>query len=507
MADVQDLAKLRKKTDKEIAKDLLEDFKKKQSNEGDVKVEEVKVDPLPNTFAFEPAQQQRQPLNPNMSMQDMPPETMLAGHEYGMSPQGSPSNFMENNMRLQPPTMQPPPIGQPKQPEVTPELAINAQQQQPQVLMPPYNPSGYDLQQLAIAQGAEAGAAKAAEQAAVFKTAHDKAMQMDREREAFQAEQAKKFQARGEELDRALVDAGKMAVDPDRYWNSRSTGGQVMMGIGLLLGSFGGVGTGGKNSAVELLKHNIDKDLELQQAAIKNRRENLSDRRGLLGEMHTRFKSDVEAMAAAKAAYLQNMQLKINEVAARYTAPEVKANAAKAIGELEVAKQEALGKFWKEWQARQPVGPNASMQSMTEEQRKRFVPGYGLAMTDKGAETANNDIIPARKEITSLIGRMMALGKKSGSSINPVDRAEAEVLQTILTGALADPITKGNFAGPEIAVLEKLGANPTNFFSLDMSTMKKLETLLHRIQHSSDLKLKQLGLMSTEDRLGITGVK
>ncbi len=63
-------------------------------------------------------------------------------------------------------------------------------------------------------------------------------------------------------------------VDPDRYWNSKSTGNKLMTGIGMALGQLGAAmphtGGGGKNPAMELFQSGLDNDIKSQQKNIDN---------------------------------------------------------------------------------------------------------------------------------------------------------------------------------------------------------------------------------------------
>ncbi len=396
------------------------------------------------------------------------------------------------------------PVQAPPAQEVAPPLAIDQQTAPAQLMPKDFNIPGYDMMQAAEAYGAANGAAKASESAAEYKTAYDKAQQMDRERESFEAERRDKFEKRGEELNSALVDAGKMAVDPDHFWNSRSTSSKIMIGIGMALGSFGGMGNGGRNSAVETINKAINRDLDLQQQAIKNKRENLADRRGLLSDMYLRFKDDTQAMAAAKVAYLQNAQLKLNEIAARYAAPEVRANAAKAIGEIEVKKQAAQMEFWKAWRALQPVGPNANPNQLTEEQRARWVEGYGLATTPAQAADAYK-FLPADRLIEKGLNKLIEIAGRGGSSINPSDSAEVAGIRGALTGALSDTLLQGRMSDNDMKFLHELVVDPTKWNSLTSSNIKTLQTVKKVLNDSKNEKLKQMGI--NPNPLGITDKK
>ncbi len=59
-------------------------------------------------------------------------------------------------------------------------------------------------------------------------------------------------------------------VDPDRWWNNKSTGGKILAGVGMFLGGVGGGAQGtGRNVALEVMNKAIDDDMRAQSANIK----------------------------------------------------------------------------------------------------------------------------------------------------------------------------------------------------------------------------------------------
>ncbi len=59
-------------------------------------------------------------------------------------------------------------------------------------------------------------------------------------------------------------------IDPNRLYNSKSTGTKVVNAIGLILGGMGAGGTGGRNLAVDAMNHAIERDVDAQKADQSN---------------------------------------------------------------------------------------------------------------------------------------------------------------------------------------------------------------------------------------------
>lgn len=55
-------------------------------------------------------------------------------------------------------------------------------------------------------------------------------------------------------------------IDPERYWNNKSTGSKITAGLGLLLSGMGSGATGQTNLAYDHIKDSINKDIEAQKA-------------------------------------------------------------------------------------------------------------------------------------------------------------------------------------------------------------------------------------------------
>lgn len=363
-----------------------------------------------------------------------------------------------------------------------------------------------DLQQQAVGMAAQAGASRAMEQAAQIKTMQQEVEQMNKANLEAQARENEMLQEKSAELDAEVDRVSQLKVDPNKFWADRSTGDKITLGISLFLGALGGARTG-VNQAVNIIDQAINRDIEAQQANILQQTRGVDRKRGLLSDMRLRFKDNEQARAAVKMAYLQDAQMKVNEIAARYEAPEIRAKAAQMIGQLETQKEQLKATFMQKALASMPVDGNVNAEMLTPDQRERFVPGYGLALTKDSAVKAR-EAVATIDSIKDNIDELLALSNKSGSSFSPQDRAKAETITSILTGQLRLPIVgPGAVSEKELELLQRIIADPTRIMSLDANNKQRLRTLKQRMDKQTSDQLRQFGLQSPTEKLGFSPLK
>lgn len=71
-------------------------------------------------------------------------------------------------------------------------------------------------------------------------------------------------------------------IDPNRYWNDKSTPNKILSAFAIALGGFG---ESGKNGAMDVINKQIDADIDAQKANLKNKESLLSKNIELLGDM------------------------------------------------------------------------------------------------------------------------------------------------------------------------------------------------------------------------------
>lgn len=109
------------------------------------------------------------------------------------------------------------------------------------------------------------------------------------------------------------VSEGK--VNPDHFWESRSTGQKIAFGVAAFLGGFVSGFRGGPNEALQHMESAIDRDMAAQRANIENKRGQIGDMRGLLAETYRRYGNMDQAEAAARVIALQQIDQRAQEYA------------------------------------------------------------------------------------------------------------------------------------------------------------------------------------------------
>lgn len=362
--------------------------------------------------------------------------------------------------------------------------------------MYPANPlvASYDLQQQAVGLAGAAGAAKAAEQSSAMKTAQNEMAELQKKQESARVEEQAQLQQKQTELQTEVERVSQLKVDPGRFWADKSTEGKIILGASLFLGAFGAAQTG-VNQAAKMIDQAIDRDIRIQQQNIAQETAGLSSKKGLFAEFKNRFKDNDLARSAAKMAYLQDAQMNIERIAKKYESKEIEARAMQMIGALEAQKQQLNADYMSKVQTMIAVDPNADPNALPEEQRVRFVKGYGLAQKSEYADVANKELIPETKSINDSLDRLLAISNQPGGTMNPATRAEANTQASFLIGKLRLPVTgPGAMSDGERKLLEELIANPTKVFSLDAANKKRLQTLKQKVNFDLNAKLYQLGL-------------
>lgn len=134
--------------------------------------------------------------------------------------------------------------------------------------------------------------------------------------------------AREDRLLARINEARAMRVDPDKWWNDKSTGGKILAGIGIVLGGIGGGMTGqGGNTALTVINNAIDRDIDSQKHHIDNSWKAIAAENGLNKEAFDReMHNQVWQNNARQGAY-QIVKDQLQEIADRTQSQTVKNNA------------------------------------------------------------------------------------------------------------------------------------------------------------------------------------
>lgn len=380
-----------------------------------------------------------------------------------------------------PPSNQARPVEQPQAQEVP------AQQENPQG---PSLLEGYNQ----INQGL--GANAQAQSEAARKNA-DTYGQLQKDLKTAQDEHQKSKQAQVKELENLQEQASK-DTDPNRYWNSMSTGNKISASIGLILGGIGAGMVKGENQALKVINNAIDNDIKSQMA-------DKSNKMNIYKANLEKYKDDQEAFRQTKLELMTIADLKLKQAESSAKSQEAKAALQVARGELQMKavpliEEAAAKKTQRSLMMMAQNNPEAITptlaQYLPEKDRERFVPGAGFALTAEGAKKIKEEYKPERDDAISAIDKLIALRKKYGSEIMSREAvAEANTLKGVLKGKLRPFLVgPGAVSESEQKIMDSIIQDPTSLTSGDASVFKSLETLKASVNNSYANKAKLAGL-------------
>lgn len=291
-------------------------------------------------------------------------------------------------------------------------------------------------------------------------------------------------------LQKSIMD---QKIDPNRVWNSASTGSKVSAAIGMILGGLGSGLTGQPNAAIAMLDKIVSQDIDAQKAE-------LGKKQTLYSQNVQKYQNLNQAYTATKLQVASQIQAQLQVAAAKAATPLAKAQAQQAMIAIDaqiLANKQALAQQVASQQlldfARKGGDTPEVIRALPEEIRKRWVPGFGDARSEKDADKANEKIANVRG-ISQGLDELMQLARK-GSSLSLEDRARAQALSGMLIGQMRTEIVgPGAMNESEQALLKSIIANPMNITQLKSTAITSLDTVKKRINSNMNKSLQQFGL-------------
>lgn len=361
---------------------------------------------------------------------------------------------------------------------------------------------GYNMQEKAERDAAEAGKNLADETAHVLQQHQVNAEKIEADRVTREQERQTRFEKEVGDYDKLSQEMLNTKVDPRRWFNNQSTGQKIMAGIGIFLGGVGGGLTkSGKNPALDIINNAINADIDAQKSELAKLKDVGGMKQNVLSMMRDKFGDERQAEAATKAFHLDQTIMKLKEVAAQNKAPELQAQADKAIGQLEVQKHGLVAQFEAASKSKsvmlgggQQLPQGVDVEQLSPEQRERYVTGVGLATTKEGAKQLM--ALKASTDSSSeMLGELIGMTNKTGKSINTETRTRASALSDMLKGQIREGVLgPGTVNDSERKILDRLVADPTAIFSLDANSRVALQTVMDRLQANFNNTAKANGL-------------
>lgn len=283
------------------------------------------------------------------------------------------------------------------------------------------------------------------------------------------AERQKKLQ------DEILAEDEKMQrIDPNRFWNSKTTGEKILAGIGLVLAGIGSGITGQPNAALQVIQNQIDEDIKSQ-------------------------KLNNEQVLAKKKHALKLVELELKKLDSSTTNKLKKVQIAKMIndmqqGQLMLQQQRLMAKKL----ASQDGLTREEVLSLDREDQKRVVPVGSrnfIAFNAEVAKKLNNDVIPSAKSSLRGLGRLKEILEMPAAEVRPTLVAEAATIKQALKGNLRlELFGPGVMTDFESKMADKIIGDPTKILTFDMAERAKFNALIKKIKFSTRDKIKQAGI-------------
>lgn len=169
-------------------------------------------------------------------------------------------------------------------------------------------------------------------------------------------------------------------VDPDRYWNNKSTGGQISSIIGILASGFNP--THNPNAAIEMLNKSIDRDIEAQKMDI-------GKKQNLLSAANDHFHNIQSAADFHRILANDLVSHKIDQALAQAATPAAQAELMKARGALKFDSEMRMAQIGAMQTLNGVTSPDEQAKALNtlrltapdkaKEYESRIIPGVGTA--------------------------------------------------------------------------------------------------------------------------------
>lgn len=319
-------------------------------------------------------------------------------------------------------------------------------------------------------------------------------------------------------------------IDPERYWNSKSTGAKILAGIGMVLGGMGGGMTKtGRNPALEQINKAINDDIDAQKYEIDNNfkaisglmSENKANRefkKDLINDMYNKDMHRLDWENKFRLAGLETVKIDLAAAANKTNSETVKNNALMAINEIE-QKQNEIKYGWGQQIAAQQAAWAAAQQARIDKQGKEIIERVDALVKNEGVDPDQAldyvvrtggkryaEYIQSGRAPTSVYQNMalrkqvlekdlpQLIGKKVSEGMTAEDAekaAKAEILTTYPTlfGGYKGPVVPGKLPGGAAAAKD-IGEIDGTLKAIDES-LKDLDKggVLHGITPAGSLSL------------------
>jgi hypothetical protein len=306
-----------------------------------------------------------------------------------------------------------------------------------------------------------------------------------------------------------MADIKEGHIDPNQYWtgdkNGNGSHSRVATAIGMIIAGFNP--TDRPNAAIDLLKFNMEQNLNSQKA-------NLDSENNLLNANLRQFGNLKDATDMTRVMLSDVTQHELLKAAATAQTPMAKAAALEAAGKLQVEMAPVFQQFAlrKAMMGLAKQGPENETSlnnmlgymrvmnpEMAKEMEGRYVPGVGLASVPVPQEVRSE--IAGKQEFDTMSKQYLNFVKQHSNNwanLNPVERAkisnQGATMAADLQGAYRRASKGGTFKEGEQEFIEQLIPSKPDQFGSTFRTLPKIEQIIHNNQTGFDVLRRSYGL-------------
>jgi hypothetical protein len=350
----------------------------------------------------------------------------------------------------------------------------------------------FDFLENAVREGARLGSQQAAAESVYLNQMTKNLEIVQREQALKQEEIAKVRQEMEQKISELSMKATEAAqIDPQRWWNSRTTGQKILAAIGLALGGSG---------SAEIINNYINQDIEAQKAAAAGKARAVNDVSNLYQQNLAALKDELAATLATRETMLGIAELKLKSLAAQTNNRQVQINAQIQLGELQLKKVQVQREL------QQQIATQAFLAGGDQSGNAAIMARLPKEMRELIVTTADGQIIPAKtpdaqkklseleSSIPNLLNTVRRLKEKIGPNLNPYSKAgqEAIALRNGLLTEIKQAEQLGALDQGLVEFADKLIPDPTGLNPI--KTKAAYETLEKRFKRNLETARSVYGM-------------
>lgn len=322
------------------------------------------------------------------------------------------------------------------------------------------------------------------------------AREAEERREAYQ----RNYHAELDKYRLAEQEVANSKIDPNRWWEQRSTGAKIGTRIAAMLGAIGSSILKTPNAAAEMIQRDIDRDIEAQRSNLANKRAGLAAKRGILGVMREQYGDDEQARQAANRFMLARVNSQLQSLEAGALTEEQRAKVAAL--RADIGNRERVAELGMQAQAQAAADEAARLRLLMLQRGRatpqgvsgskwdeRYVRGYGMAPSAQTARLMQDELFESQTTL-SMLDELEAIGKTPWKSLSPAARARAQSLSLSVKHKLAKRVGAGVLGDQETKVFDYYITPPTDATTLDASSMAKLKQLRKNVRRDTATKMR-----------------